>query len=442
MLTTVQNLKFMGSILDLDEEFEIRELMNECAEDITVQAQTHQAQGRYKDAEYLYRQMESASAPLDSSHDSLLKPQPGMVLIYEKLGNLPAAETLQQYRLLFLMRPEIGSEDAVISREAENLFRLYTLFLARVEDLDVMSTNRIHLTLFYRIAVLGCSLLNGLLFKSELWTRYDHELCLQIAIRVQSTEMIRGLISFGVDVNKSGDGWNSPLLSAARYGNWDGLEVLLDNNVDVGARNADFGTALHEAMKRGPERKDEIIHRLIKAGVDVNAQDSFGRTAFHLAVYDGPEPDEKVVHCLIEAGLNIEAEDLNKLTALWLAIGRGYLTTVQLLLQQGANTEVGGYTEDSALFCAVMHGDESIAKLLLSHGAKIQARNRTGDTPLHVAMRYGRAGGMVGILLKGGASTAACNNVGQTPVDIVRYYVQEGGIGYQTLLDTLLAYES
>ena len=388
MLTIAPNLSFLHLTYPIDEIFEIRELINECAEYITVQAETHQAQGRYKDAEYLYRQMEAASAPLNSSHDSLLKPQPDMVLIYEKLGNLPAAETLQQYRLLYLMRPRLGSEDAVIPREAEHLFGLYLLYLARVEDLNVISPIGILLTIFYRIAILGCSLLNALLFKSKHWTRYDHELCLHIAIRVQSTEMIRGLISIGIDVNQIGGSWPLPLLVAARYGNLDGLELLLNNNVDVGARNADLRTALHEAMCQAPERRDEIIYRLFKAGVDVNAQDIRGQTA------------------------------------LCIAVRRRYRTTVQLLLQQGAYTEVYGSVGETPLFCAAKYADESMAKLLLDHGVNIEARNRTGDTPLHMAVTYSQTG-MVGILLK---------------EDIARRYVREGGMGDQMLLDVLLNY--
>ena len=362
-----------------------------------------------------------------------------MVLIYEKLGNLPAAETLQQYRLLFLMRPELRSEDSIISREAENLFRLYTLFLTRLVDQNVTSTTGVLLTIFYRIAILGCSLLNALLFKSELWILYNHELCLHIAIRIHATGMIRGLVSIGVDINKSGDSWSSSLLSAARYGNLDDLELLLDNNVDIGAKSADSGTALHEAMCRGPERKDEIIYRLIKAGVDVNARDIRGQTALQSAVFAGPEPDEKIVRCLVEAGVNIEAKDQSISTVLSLAVRRGYLTTVKLLLQQGANTEVTEYTNQTPLLWAVRYADESMAKLLLDHRANIEAQDMTRDTPLHVAVRTGQLK-MVGILLNGRASVAARNNFGQTPVDIARLNVRGGRMCDQMLLNTLLQY--
>ena len=436
----VQSLSFWESIIHSVEASRISDLVDECVADITVQAETHQAQGKYKDAEYLYRQMEAASAPLKSSYDSLLKPQADMVLIYEKLGNLPAAETLQQHRLLFLMRPELGSEDAVISREAENLFRLYTLFLARVEDLNVISLTGILLTIFYRIAILGCSLLNALLFKSDLWTRYDHELCLHIAIQVQSTEMIRELISIGVDINKSRDGWDSPLLLAARYGSLDGLELLLDNNADVGATNPLLQTALHQAICRNLEQKDDIIRLLVEAGVYVNARDIGGQTALHCAVLNVPEPDEETVRCLIEAGASIEAEDRNKESALSIAVIRRCRTTVQLLLQQGAYIEVYGRMGETPLFCAAKAADEFMVKLLLNHGADIEARNRTGNAPLRMAVTY-RQTGMVGILLKGGASVAARNDLGQSPVDIARLNVRVGGTLERRLLDTLLLYE-
>ena len=438
-------MKFLRSIFPLHEIFysysetEIRELINLCAEEIIAQAHAHQALGRYKDAEYLYRQLEAASAPLESSRGSLLKPAPDMVSIYEKLGNLPAAEILQEHRLRFLMRPESGS-DAIFSREAENLLRLYTLFLARVEGLNVMSSTLVFLTIFYRIAILGCSLLNALLFKSELWTRSSHESCLHIAIGIQSTEMIRGLISIGVDINKSGNYWSPPLLSAARCGNLEGLELLLEKNVDVGAKSYVLGTALHCAMCRDPEQRDEIIYRLIKAGVDVSALDSRLHTALHSVVFYGPEPEEKVVSCLIEAGVMIEAEDWNKETTLCLAVRRGYLTTVQLLLQNGANIEVYGGCGETPLFWAVRYADESMVKLLLDYGVNIEAKNRIGDTPLHLAV-ISRRTEMVGILLRRGASTAPRGYLGKTPVDIARDYVREGRANSPVVLDMLLEYE-
>ena len=439
MLKIVKNLKTSQLIIYGYEEFAIHRRIDDCIKKITGQAQTHQAQGRYKDAVYLYRQLETASAPLDPSVDSLLNPELDIVLIYEKLGNLPAAEILQEHRLLFSMRPEKYLEDEMISREAENLFRLYILFLARVEDLQVMSAASVLLTVFYRIAILDCSLLNALLFQSKLWTRCNPEQCLYIAIRFQSTELTRGLISLGVDINMSGDDWSPPLMTAARYGNLDTLKLLLENNVDVGAKRLLLGTALNSAMLRDAKQSDEtydIIIRLIAAGVDVNARDCVWHTALHSAVVHDPEPEEKIVRCLIEAGVDIEAEDLNKETALKLAVRRGYLTTVRLLLRQGANTEGCGVSGETPLFCAVRYADESMAELLLDMGANIEAQNqRSKNTPLHQAV-ISRQTEMVRMLLRRGASAAAYNVLGQTPVDIASSGVD------RILLNILLGVES
>ena len=424
ILQARKSLQFLPHIYSVPEESAIRARIDDCVKRITIQAQTHQTQGRYKDAEYLYRQLEAASAPLHPSDDGLSKPELDMVLIYEKLGNLPAAEILQEHRLIYYMRPEHRSDDAIISREAENLFRLYILFKARVEDLNVMSTGSALRTMFYRIAVLGCSLLNALLFQSWLWPWYNPELCLNIAIRIQSTEMIRELISIGVDINKSGDHWRSPLLTAARYGSLDSLKLLLENHADVGAKSPDKETALHCAVLRDPEQRDEtheIISLLIEAGVDINAKNFLLHTALHFAIILGPEPEEKVVCCLIEAGVDIEAEDGNREAALNLAVRQGYLTTVQLLLQKGANTEVGGHKGETLLNYAVRHGDESMVELLLGHGANIEAQDRSKDTPLHLAVLYRRTE-IVRILLRRGASAAAYNVLGQTPVDIARIH--------------------
>lgn len=421
-----------------DGEFAIHRRIDDCVNKITGQAQTHKIQGRYKDAEYLYRQLEAVSAPLDPSDDSLSKPEPDMVLIYEKLGNLPAAEILQERRLLYYMSPEHRPDDAIVFREAEYLFRLYILFLVRVKDLYVMPTASVLLTIFYRIALQDCSFLNALLFKSEIWTQYNPNLCLHIATRIQSTEMIRGLISIGVDINNGGHGRSPPLLTAARYGNLDNLNLLLENNVDIGSKKACPETALHHAVIRDAKQGDEtyeIICRLIKAGVDVNAPDKDLRTALHSAVVHDPEPEEQVVCCLIEAGVDIEAEDGNEETALKFAVRRGYITTVRLLLQKGANSEVRGHTGETPLFCVVRFGDVPMGELLLDYGANIEARNVSRYTPLHLAVMY-RQMDMVRMLHARGASAAAYNCFDQTPVDIAREN------GDRILVDLLLYNEN
>ena len=405
--------------------------MDGCVKRITVQAQVYQTQGRYKDAEYLYRQLEAASALRGPCDDSLLKPELDLVLIYEKLGNLPAAEIHQERRLLLLQGRAHGLEHAVISREAENLFRLYTFFLTRVENQNVMATQMVLLMVFYRIAILDCPMLNALLFQSELWTRCNSELCLHIAIRIHSTEMIRGLISIGVDINKSANNGSPPLLTSARYGNLDSLKLLLGNSVDVEAKTLRSETALHLAMSREQRHETyEIICRLIEAGVPVNAVDSNLRTVLHSAMTHDLEPEERVVCCLIEAGVDIEAEDWRKETALNLAVRRGYLTTVRSLLQQGANIERHGIWGETPLFCALRYGDVSMADLLLDHDANIEAQNGLRYTPLHQAVIYEQVE-MVRMLLRRGASVATYDQVGRTPVDIAR------SKGNRILLDIL-----
>ena len=363
---------------------------------ITVQAQIHLTHGRYKDAEYLCRQLAAASSPLPSDEDGLLKPGLDIVLIYEKLGNLPAAEILQERRLLVSMSHEQRSTDAVISRDAVNLFRLYILFLSRIER-NVIGSDFAFLTVFYRIAILDCPMLNALLFQSELWERCDSEPCLHIAIRIHSTKMIRELISIGVDINRSYNN-DPPLLTAARYGNLDSLKLLLANSVDVKAKTLDSETALHLAILRDGKQRDETCD---------------------------------IICNLIEAGVDIEAEDWDKDTALNIAVRRGYPTAVRSLLQQGANIEHIGSFGKAPLFWALRYGYVTMVELLLDHGVNTESLESNSNTPLHQAVIYGQDD-MVRMLLRRGASTATRNSVGETPVDTAR------SRGDRILLDILL----
>jgi ankyrin repeat protein len=63
-------------------------------------------------------------------------------------------------------------------------------------------------------------------------------------------------------------------------------KVLLEYGADVGARDTQGGTPLHDAAESG-DPDSEVVQLLLEHGADVNAQDGDGWTALHLATHHG-----------------------------------------------------------------------------------------------------------------------------------------------------------
>jgi hypothetical protein len=85
---------------------------------------------------------------------------------------------------------------------------------------------------------------------------------------------------------------SEPLLhTAAKKGNCEILQMLLEHDVDISERDEKGCTALHLAIEH--QREDAVMW-LLKNGVEVNACDQDGRTALSMAVSNGCETGVKL----------------------------------------------------------------------------------------------------------------------------------------------------
>lgn len=87
------------------------------------------------------------------------------------------------------------------------------------------------------------------------------------------------------------------LIEAAGIGDTDTVRALLDEGIDINARNEVFGhTALIVAARLG---YTDTVRVLLEKGADVNATDKYGTTALHWAEKNG---HKDIVKLLREAG--------------------------------------------------------------------------------------------------------------------------------------------
>ncbi len=238
----------------------------------------------------------------------------------------------------------------------------------------------------------------------------------------------------------------------------------------VGYANGGF-TPLHFAAREG---ELEIAQLLLEAGADVNAIAADGKNPLNLAIYNG---HYELAELLIDAGGDVNQPDAEGFTPLFFAVDRrnmewnpGFpwvqtadpLPLIVKLLEKGAaadpfidNTPVsrrnfGGSPRVSfatPLMRAAYSGDIDLVRLLVEHGANPLVENSEHETPLLVAAGYGWIDGYsqgrsnaerletIKLLVELGADVNAACDHGITPLmvaanfgvtDMIQYLVDEG----------------
>ena len=233
----------------------------------------------------------------------------------------------------------------------------------------------------------------------------------------------------GAEVNVHRDDGETPLHSAAWYGDLELVRILLDYNVDVYALNLGNWTAIHEVSHGpfsdfpvtphyGPRLLPDVTRLLLEHGADINAWVKDSRTPLHVAVENRMV---EVVRMLHEHGANIGVEDDAGRTPLHLAASYGSVQTMHVLLEYGANIGANNNEGRTPLQLAVVKKagwlEVEVVRVLLEHGANVGAEDDGGCTPLHLAANYGKAK-VVRVLLKHGANIGAKNNKGRTPLHL------------------------
>jgi ankyrin repeat protein len=248
------------------------------------------------------------------------------------------------------------------------------------------------------------------------------------AVRSQDATLARQLIEEGINVDaRQGDGATA-LHWAAHRDDLATSELLLAAGVTVNVANDLGATPLQVACAT---RSGPMVERLLTAGADPNARLLNGETALMTCAQTG---DRHAVRALLAHGARInEREAGHQQTALMWAAARGHADVVRQLLDAGANPrlrtltypqtvvdeqtqragrEALNYTVlrggSTALLFAARSGDVDSARALLAAGAEANDSMSDGMSALVLAAHSGHLD--VGIaLLEHGANP---NNIG------------------------------
>ena len=424
---------------DTDQFFAIHldGLLSEAVSEVRTWAQQYVADGRYRDAEYLFRR---ANIPGNVQTEGLYRNlnediSPDMVTIYERMGDFPAAEIAQEKLLkrLFVRRSEKITNQQIT--EVNTFARLLSYFRQRTVQNQPELASLIHAVITYRAASLDIVPLNEALFKQALITlepNDDYSSSLHIATKENADNLVQLLIEKGAHVNDRDILFRTPLHLAAEYAKPAMVELLLANGADVEVKDKYERTPLHAALSG---RSAKTLALLINAKADLEARDGLGRTALMIAVQSD---QSAVARFLVQHGAKIEVSVSFGEGLLHTAVRTGKERETRLLLENGASLEARNAEGDTALYIAVLGSQERITGMLLDHGRTtgiaVKQQDSHEDTVLHCAVRTANIK-IVEMLLQAQADINARDHNGNTALHRA---VLEGQEPHERIVQLLL----
>jgi ankyrin repeat protein len=173
------------------------------------------------------------------------------------------------------------------------------------------------------------------------------------------------------------------LLKAAGKDDISRVKHLLDQGLDVNAKNKNGWSALMVAASRG---KVEMLNLLLEKGAAVDAKNDQGQTPLIFAAHWG---HANVVRRLIEQGANVNLQMNDGWTALIDSISMERTAAAKLLITSGADMNLKAKNGWTALMAAAYTNNVEIVNLMIENGADVNARDDMARTALAVAKMRG-----------------------------------------------------
>jgi ankyrin repeat protein len=225
-------------------------------------------------------------------------------------------------------------------------------------------------------------------------------------------EIVRYLLSKGVDKNLKTKANTTALHYAALNGHLDVVKLLVENGVELEIKNSQTATPLYYAAMRG---HTDVVNFLIQKGAVVDALDREEGTPLHTAAQSG---HLEMVRLLIENGAEKKKKDINGRTAMHFACMNGNPDIIAFLIQSGLGENDPDVYAKTPLYYAASGGNEKAVDLLWLDGKlDINQTASNGNTYLHAAA----AGGLkkfAEILISKGADAAIENVYRMTPFSL------------------------
>ncbi len=244
---------------------------------------------------------------------------------------------------------------------------------------------------------------------------------LHSAARYGAFSAVKLLLDQGADFNAKDESGNTPSHLASIFRHDEIIDLLIQHKADVNRFNAQGQAPLSLASLYG---NPESIKLLLAGGAKINIRDADGNTLLHIAVlYRHPENLEEI----LKANPDIDAINTEGYTPLHMAVRRpDNEKAIGFLLQQGADVNITDPKGRNALLVSIGSNQIGYIALLVSHGNDVNSQDNDGNTALHYPLsnvlrdkRYlPYSTEIVKILLKEGADPHIRNKEEKSPMDL------------------------
>ena len=206
----------------------------------------------------------------------------------------------------------------------------------------------------------------------------------------KGVEMVRYLISLGVDVEDCVDSRRTtPLLAAAEEGKTAVMDCLLDLGADLFASNTARGTVLSAFLGRtdvSEKKAIEMVHRLIGLGADINLPGYSGATPL-INACKGKRIG--LVKELIQLGADPHARTQDGITPFIEAAIEGNVEVMKVLVDLGVDIDIVESHGRNALLSCIKEGKTKAFDYLAKDlHVDINQQDLFGATPLMWAAFY------------------------------------------------------
>eukprot|EP01084_Bolivina_argentea_P022025 40912_1 len=178
------------------------------------------------------------------------------------------------------------------------------------------------------------------------------------------------------DINELDQDGYSLLMIACKTGNDDIVKLLLSNGIDVNIKGTRDMTALLVVCQNGYLSTAQLL--LDIENIDLTATDINGNNALMYASMNG---SFQIAELLIKKEMNVNHTNKNKGTALSFGVLYGKENLVEYLLSNGANIDSQDQHGNTAMHFAATCGYSKIITLLKTNGAKMDVANEQCKTP-------------------------------------------------------------
>ncbi len=213
-----------------------------------------------------------------------------------------------------------------------------------------------------------------------------------VAVKQGNVQEVKKLLQEGVDVNAKDASERTALMYAVQTFNVALIKLLLQAGANVNEKNDEDGPILVQVIMN-------ILRRLEKNDYGSKLKISIKKAK---KIEEIKQIGVAIIDLLLEAGADVNARMVGGTSVLMFAVLFSEVPIVEKLLQKGADVNARDDNDPTVLMAAVSKSSAAMVTLLLQAGADINAKDNTGKTALTYAKER-NSKGVIDVLKQAGA---------------------------------------